>query len=112
MQDTRIILEEVNLPHPRCPCCDMWVLSAALNGRHPNTAQCDKGANRKRHKLSVEEMRVSIEQDFWVYVFPLASVSSFKYLGRTLMTSEDDWPAVVGNLCKSRTKWDRMLRIL
>ena len=103
-QDTVSIVWEVNLPHHWCSHYNIMVPWAALNVRHPNTAQCDKGANRKRHKLSVEEMRVSIEQDFWVYVFPLASVSSFKYLGQVLMALDYDCTAVVGNLRKSQKK--------
>ena len=44
--DTMVILEEVNLPHPRCTQCDMLVPQRALNGRHLYTAQCARGAER------------------------------------------------------------------
>ena len=40
--DTVVILEEGNLPHPRCANCDMQAPRRALNGRHPGTAQCAK----------------------------------------------------------------------
>ena len=40
VQDTVVMLEEVNLPHPRCLRCDMQVPRKALNGRHLGTAQC------------------------------------------------------------------------
>ena len=53
---TMIILREGNLPHPRCTRCDMLVPCKALNRRHINTAQCDKGAERKRQRLSGKEM--------------------------------------------------------
>ena len=33
VRDTIIILEEGNLPHPRCENCDMFVPWRALNGR-------------------------------------------------------------------------------
>ena len=39
-------------------------------------------------------------------------VSEFKYLGRVLMASDDDWPVVVGYLGKARKWWTRMSRIL
>ena len=42
-QDTMIILEKGNLPHPQCPRCDMLFTWRALNGRHLNTSQCTKG---------------------------------------------------------------------
>ena len=44
VQDTVVMLEEVNFPHPRCARCDMQVPRKALNGRHLGTAQCAKGA--------------------------------------------------------------------
>ena len=42
--DSVVILEEGNFPHPRCALCDMLVPRRALNGRHPLTVQCKKGA--------------------------------------------------------------------
>ena len=38
VRDTIVILEEGNLPHPRCPLCDMMVPWKALNGTHRRTA--------------------------------------------------------------------------
>ena len=57
VQDTVVILEEGNLPHPRCPRCDLQVPRKALNGRHLGTAQCKKGAERKRRQLAEKETR-------------------------------------------------------
>ena len=37
VRDVVIILEEGNLPHPRCKNCDMFVPWRALNGRHKST---------------------------------------------------------------------------
>ena len=52
-----IILEERNLPHPRCSRCDMLVPWRSLNGRHKNTAVCRSGAERKRQRLAEIEIR-------------------------------------------------------
>ena len=38
IRDTVIILEEGNLPHPRCSWCNILVPWQALNGRHLVTA--------------------------------------------------------------------------
>ena len=38
VRDIVVILEEGNLPHPRCSRCDMLVLWRALNGKHHDTA--------------------------------------------------------------------------
>ena len=48
VQDIVIILEEGNLPHPRCTDCDMFVLWRALNGHHKSTEMCRGGADKKR----------------------------------------------------------------
>ena len=44
VHDTVVILEEGNLPLPRCPRCDLQVSRKALNGRHLETNQCKTGA--------------------------------------------------------------------
>ena len=80
MRDTVIILQVSKLHHPWCPCCDMLMPWTALNGRHPNTAQCDKGEKRKQSSLEAEEMQESTERSFQTYVWTLTLVSWFKYL--------------------------------
>ena len=61
-----------------------------------------KGAERRRRRMAVEEMRESMERAFQAYVSPLETVTSFKYLGRALTDSDDDWPEVVANLWKAQ----------
>ena len=110
--DTVVMLEEGNSPHTRCARCDMQVPRRALNGSHLGTAQCVKGAERKRRRLAEAETRENLEWDFEAYEAPIESVSEFKYLGRILTATDDDWPAVVGNLRKARRSWGRMARVL
>ena len=57
VQDTVVMLEEGNLPHPLCTRWDMQVPSKAPNGSHLGTAQCVKGAERKRRRLAKTETR-------------------------------------------------------
>ena len=64
VQDTVVMLEEGNLPHPRCPRCDMQVPGKALNGLHLGTTQCTKGAERMRRRLAETETRENLERDF------------------------------------------------
>ena len=64
VRDTVIILEEGNLPHPRCPQCHMLAPWRALNERHLATAKCAKGAYRKRWRVAEEEMWESAERAF------------------------------------------------
>ena len=62
--NTVVILEEGNFPHPRCARCYMQVSQRALNGRHPGTLQCLKGADRRRRRLEETEKRENSEQAF------------------------------------------------
>ena len=112
IQDIVIILEEGNLPHPRCPRCDMLVSWRELNGRHHATVQCAKGAKRKRRWMAEAELRDSTERAFEAYGKPLENVSDLKYLGQVMTVEDNDWPAVAGNLLKARKSWGDLLRIL
>ena len=49
--DTVVIMDEGNLPHPRCTQCNIMVPRLAMNGRHPATAQFARGAERNRRRL-------------------------------------------------------------
>ena len=57
VRDTVIILEEVNIPHPWFPWCNMLVPWKALNKRHITTSKCTKGVCWKRRWLVSEDMR-------------------------------------------------------
>ena len=102
VQDTVVMLEEGNFPHPWCPRCDIQVPRKALNGCHLETAQCVKGAERKRRRLDETELRENSERAFHAYGQPVEAVSEFWYLGRLLTATDDDWPAVAGNIKKAR----------
>ena len=103
--DTVVILEERNSPHPRCDRCDKQVPRREMNWRHPGTAHSFKGAERKRRRLAEAETRENSEQESEAYEAPIESLTEFKYLGRILMVTDDDWPAVVRNLWKAGRSW-------
>ena len=54
VRGTVFILEEGNLPHPRCPRCNILVPWRALNGSQIATTQCARGSERKRRRLAEE----------------------------------------------------------
>ena len=83
-----------------------------LNGAHRCTAQCTRGAERKRRRLAGEEEREVTVRDFSAYGHPLEMVTSFTYLGQVISAADDDWPVVVKNLSRARKVWSRMSRIL
>ena len=98
VQDTMIIMEEGDLPHPRCLCCDILLSQAALNIQHPNTAHCDKGEERERCRLAAKEAISGTERCFGGYGCLITTVTSFKCIGYILTDSDDDWSVVVENL--------------
>ena len=46
------------------------------------------------------------------YGIPLEPVTYFKYIGRFLLTADNDWSAVVHNLWRERQKWAHLSRVL
>ena len=88
---------------------DTW---RALNGRHPGTAHCLKGVERKRRRLAETETRENLERAFEEYGAPIESVTAFKYLGKILTATDNIWPAVVVNLRDARRSWGRLSRVL
>ena len=109
---TVVILEEGNLSQPRLPRCDMLVSRRALNGRHPATAQCAMGADRKKQWLAEAGLRESMERAFESYGDPPENVTEFNCLGRLLTALDDDWLAVVVSLSNVRKSLGWLLRIL
>ena len=69
-------------------------------------------AERKRRRLAETETRENSERAFEAYGEPIEAVSEFKYLGRVLTATDDDWTAMVGNLKKARRSWGRLVRVL
>ena len=57
-------------------------------------------------------MRENLERAFHTYGKPMEAVSEFCYLGRLLTATDDDWPAVAGNIRKARVRWGRLARVL
>ena len=112
VRDTVVILEEVNLPHPWCPLCDMLVMCKTLNLTHRCTAQCTRGAEQRRRQLAAEEEMEVTARDFSAYGNPLEMLTSFKYLGRVISSTDNNWPVVVRNLTWEKTVWMRMSQIL
>ena len=75
IQDTILVLEEINRPLLWCPQCDMFASWKALKGRHLITEMCPKGAERKRRRRVVEEAFASTEVAFKAYRKPLEVVN-------------------------------------
>ena len=77
VHNTVVILEEGNLPLPRCPRCDLQVPRRALNGRHLGTNQCRKGVEQKLWRLAAAEGEAASQRAFEAYGRRINSVQEF-----------------------------------
>ena len=112
VHDNVVLLEEGNLPLPRCPRCDLQVSRKVLNGHHLETNQCRTGAERKIQRLGAAEEEAVTKRAFHAYGKKMRAVTEFRYLGIVLTKTDADWPAVARNLQKARVTWGRLARIL
>ena len=112
VHDTVVILEEGNLPLPWCPRFNLQVSRKALNGRHLETSQCRTGTEQKRQRLAEAELEITSEKAFHTYGTKMRAMTEFKYLGRVLTNTDDDWPALAGNIRKVRASWGKLAKIL
>ena len=108
----RLLRCGLHLPLPRCPRCDLLVSRKALNGCHLETKQCKTGAERKQRILVAAEVKTTSEKAFHAYGNKMRAVTEFWYLWRVMTNTDDDCPAVAGNLRKARVTWGRLARIL
>ena len=58
----------------------MFVPREALNHRHPTTALYAQGTEQKTQIMAEEEARAGVGVSFWVFGYPLETVTSFEYL--------------------------------
>ena len=56
VRDIVIVLEEGNLPHPRCSRCYILVPWRTLNGKHHGTAMGRSGLEQKKRRLAETEL--------------------------------------------------------
>ena len=59
---------------------------------------CRCRTERKKRRFLIKETEEQMERVFSAYGTPLTAVSSFRYLGRTFPSTDDNWPAVERNL--------------
>ena len=63
----------------------MFIAQRDLDVQHPSTDLCQRGGGRKLCQLEAEEVRLGTATVLTAYNFSLATVSTFKYLGRLLL---------------------------
>jgi hypothetical protein len=103
-----IILEEGKLP--QCENCGLFQRIVDL--KHKMSGDCKRATKSRKARSDEKRQQLERELTFTVLGTPIERVKEFKYLGRILDESDDDWPALQSNLKKARGKWSRIGRIL
>ena len=80
--------------------------------RLPGDLEVAPGSERKRRRLEEAEIRENLERSFHAYGKQMKAVTEFHYLGQLLTATDDDWPAVAGNIQKAHVSWGRLARVL
>ena len=64
--------------------------------------------------MAAEEAEAGVEMamELAAYNQPLTVVSSFKYLGLVLSTSDNNWLSVIHNLRRAHQKWSRLSLVI
>ena len=70
------------------------------------------GDGAQEERLAEAEMRKTSERAFHAYGTRIEVVTEFGYLGKVLTATDDDWPAVAGNIQKARVSWGSLTRVL
>ena len=90
----------------------MFVPYKYLNQHHPATVLCARGAEQKRRRLEEKGKWKGGALTFKAYGQTLVMVSLFRYLGKTQMAVDYDWPAFISHLHKAQKEWAQLSRIL
>ena len=100
------------LPEPCYPRCPRCLMQAYPTQQHLRSRRCQNGRVRKRKRdLEVEHLR-SLNTELRVNGTLLENVETFRYLGRIVSATAEDWPAVSHNLRQARKRWGRFSTLL
>jgi hypothetical protein len=62
--------------------------------------------------LAIEASQAARTAEFTAYGDPLGRVDIFRYLGRLLSSTDNDWPDVQKNIVKARKRWAQISKLL
>ena len=79
-----------------------------------SSALCKQGAKKWAARVAEEETSQQLANlpTFYVEGYEIEQIETFTYLGRTLMSIDDDLPACLHNLAKAKVKWGALSRVL
>ena len=105
------ILEPGPPPQP-CDVCGAMVAPYALRRGHRHSGMCLAAQGRRRQHRAITRAAKAAEVQLTAYGTVLEAANTFKYLGRPMSSTDNDWPALYRNLTKARQRWASISRIL
>ena len=110
-----VVVQEGRETLPRCDMCGMHMPAGRIIN-HRQTAWCDWNTQMRWRRRDVEIAEkctgetFSLTGDYRADCFE--GVDSFKYLGRVLHRTDNDWTAVIRNIRRVRQVWGRLRKFM
>ena len=109
------ILQEVPEPLPWCTNCSIH-MSVYIMERHKQTTRYNIATEMRLRRRDLELAYRSGEMQFSLYGVDgcvlVEVVPHFKYLGKTLYQSDNNWPVIIQIIRRSQKVWGRLGKIL
>ena len=110
--DTVIHIAESGPPPRPCEICGSAVTPYAVRRGHRFSGICLAARDRRRQRQAIQRAHAAAEVTLTATGAELETVHTFRYLGRPLSTTDNDWPALYWNLAKARQRWKAITRVL
>ena len=105
MEDTIVILNEVNNLHTRWDQCGMFIPRCSLEEGHINTTVCKRLEEQNHRHLLCASAQEAARTEFRVQEYVIYRVDTFMYLGWVLFSDDSYCPDFSGYLKKAGQKW-------
>ena len=90
----------------------MYLPSEKINEKHYNSHLCKQLNKTKENTKLQNQYEIATEEDFSINGKVMEKVKEFKYLGRILEDSNNNWMTIKANLSKAKSRWAQVKRVL
>ena len=102
----------VPVPPPRPPAPEPEIPEPEPRRGHRFSGICLAAQDRRRQRRAILRAQEAAEVKLTATGDELEVVHTFRYLGRPLSTTDNDWPALYRNMAKARQRWSTISRVL
>ena len=109
---TIINRREASYAFRRCEHCGLQCSPNNWKAGHRDSKYCMQFTRVRLLEQALRDCQAAKEVTFTASGDQLSSVEVFRYLGRLLSATDNDWPALHRNLAKARQRWAMISRVL